>query len=423
MSSAILIQQQTVNGLTFMVEYDSFLIAVSFWTAAMGAFTAIQVMNQLLPMYRKYIVVNVGQLLNKLPRIKSPVLRWLYGLFHINPQIILSLFLVATALGGCCIWSVHFLGMHCLRFTATRDGVRSTLPFFNPFTERVTKNYIFVIPVYYESSLIVLSLLTSIGALFLGLLVAAFGAGMIYTRISPSDLYKLVKRHVSGFEGPPVQRTVVPDANATTPRGSPTSTEDTSRIVTIETAEPNPSTHSQAASDASAPQESLDRGLGATIDVETTSFFGLSAERKLIFVLGAAIMGAGIVVMYGFSVASLRIPGVRILKTARFVYTGIAIVVFGSIATLWIMVFLRGRTQRMLICFVIGGLIVLVRYMAIVSVKFELTQDPMDTDYSEFFERNPTAVSGNVIETLRAQVTFTIELVILAVGFRMLHLM
>ncbi|KAL2911027.1 hypothetical protein HK105_209528, partial [Polyrhizophydium stewartii] len=107
--------------------------------------------NQLLRMYRKYIAINVTQLLNKLPNIKNHTLKRLYAIFHINPKIILSLFLVATALGGCGIWSMHFLGMYALQIYAVPKGVNSTLPFFNPYSSRVNRNYSIVLPIYYEA--------------------------------------------------------------------------------------------------------------------------------------------------------------------------------------------------------------------------------------------------------------------------------
>ncbi|KAL2917555.1 hypothetical protein HK105_202840 [Polyrhizophydium stewartii] len=443
--SAIKFQTSVTDDYVFTVEYDIFLVAVSYWTAVTGAYTGIQVVDQLLRMYRKYIAINVTQLLNKMPKIKNPVLKRLYTVFHINPKIILSIFLVATALGGCGIWGMHFLGMYALQIYALPKETNSTLPYFNPYTERVHRSYFVVIPIYYEATLTAMSLVIAVGVVFVGMLIAAFGVGMIYTRIEPRDLYAIMQKHQDKDEKQMMMRSSFFQNMAHQSRLSQVasaSPADPSRYMPPTKSMHRPSEVGQLisahrSSDAgqvmSIPRAgdpaqvmsvtsgiSSDHGLGTTIRIDKMGFLELSMERKLIFLLGSTITGLGAAAMHYMGVASMRIPDVHMRHNPLFVGLAILIGVVVATAGLWIIFFLKGRVQRLMAPLVIGIAVFSLHYTAMAGVTFELTGDPLKTSYNKFFAENPTAIGGMTIETLRGQIDFSLELVILAVGFHML---
>eukprot|EP00842_Homolaphlyctis_polyrhiza_P005335 jgi/Hompol1/5802/HPOL_001927-RA len=191
-TGSLVITTSETADYTFSVEYDIFLVFVSYWTAVLGSYTGIQVFNQLVEVFRIYIGINVTELMTNPPRISNKFLRDSYIYFFINSKIIISLFLIAIALGGCGIWGMHFLGMHALRLYVVPKVQNSTYPTFDPYTEMVTQNYSLIIPIYYNGYQTFLSLVIPIAAVFIGMLVSGFGAGLIHTKTDARSLPKIM---------------------------------------------------------------------------------------------------------------------------------------------------------------------------------------------------------------------------------------
>nr|KAJ3417918.1 hypothetical protein HK105_000593 [Polyrhizophydium stewartii] len=477
MPSSIVIHRSETSNFVFVVEYDTFLVFVSYWTAVTGAYTGIQVVNQLLRIYRKYIAINVAQLLSVLPRVKGRLAKRAYALFHINPKIILSLFLVAIAFGG-----MHFVGMHALqvyalpRSSGSNNGaaampaviVNGTAsaasaaslppPFYNPFSERIERSLVVVIPIYYEVGLTILSLLAAVGVVFVGVFVAAFGVGMVHTRIDPKDLFEIVKRFHGGTAVPVVERSghaslsgsggeSVPRTPLQVVLGSgagssvfpaPAPVASPGAVSPSAAAAAGVSPHSavfpglperEPRSFFEAPDHTLstastdttDQGLGATINLEKSTFLRISAQRKSVFLLGCTITGLGVAAMHYFGIASMRIPGVRMTHSPHMVVLAIAVGILAATAGLWILFFLKGAVQRLVSPLIIGVAVVALHYTAMAGVTFEFVPDPVALDYDAFYAQNPTVVGGELIETLRSVTAYTIELVILVIGFKLLH--
>nr|KAJ3422729.1 hypothetical protein HK105_006683 [Polyrhizophydium stewartii] len=377
--------------------------------------------NQLLRVYRTYLAMNVMELLGKPPRMKNKYLQKLYVYMRINSKIIISILLIATALGGCGIWGMHFLGMHALHFYVHPKHINSSLPIYDPYTERMGNEYFMILPIYYEAGQTALSLFIAVVTVFIGILVAAFGVGMIHARTDAGNLPKIMKRYQERLHKPVRDTKQMSDAIQS--RNRPSVVDMMPNIPRLSAVSPPSALKSTGAvptSNSTNSTNSEDAGVGATLNLEKTSFLKISLVRKIIFLTGCVITGLGAAAMHYSGVASMTIPGVRMTHNPKIVLLAIIIGVVVGTAGLWILFFLKGKTQRLISPLIIGVAVFSLHYTGMAGVSYELDQNPLDIDYDGYFAKNPSAVGGLLIETIRAQIDFSLELVILAVGFHML---
>eukprot|EP00842_Homolaphlyctis_polyrhiza_P005337 jgi/Hompol1/5804/HPOL_001929-RA len=153
--------------------------------------------------------------------------------------------------------------------------------------------------------------------------------------------------------------------------------------------------------------------VGQAINLAKANFFKLTLIRQLYFILGASITGLGAAAMHYSGIISMRIAGVAIKHDPRFV-------VLAIVVGLWIIFFLHGTVPRLIAPFVIGAAVFSLHYVAMLGTSFSLNDNPFTLDYDAFFSNNPGVIGGLTIETVRSQVDFTLELVILAIGFHYL---
>ncbi|KAH6581159.1 hypothetical protein BASA60_002542 [Batrachochytrium salamandrivorans] len=414
---------------TFTVEYDPFLVFVSYWTAVLGAYTGIQILNELMGVYQTYIAINVTSLLENPPRIENRALQSIYIYFKINAKIILSILMIAMAIGGCGIWGMHFLGMHALRLYIVPKNVTSTLPIFDPYTEEIDNHYFLIIPLYYEGWTTVASLLIAVVAVFTGMLISAYGAGMIHVRSDNHKMATILKNHVlrtglntqsklesTGKKEDDPKRVATTRIMSSIQMASQVAvSRRVDEIGTPVEGRPsnvvNPTIPNAAATD----------GPDEYININLTNFFQLSFSRQAYFMLGCTITGLGAAAMHYCGVASIRIPGVKIVHNPLIVVLAVMIGLVVATAGLWILFFLRGTLPRLMSPLVIGAAVFALHYVGMYGTKMTLVEDPMTIDYKAFLSNNPTAIGGLLIETIRAQVNFSLELVILAVGFHLLQ--
>ncbi|KAK5664653.1 hypothetical protein QVD99_008204 [Batrachochytrium dendrobatidis] len=376
--------------------------------------------------YQTYIAINVNNLLLNPPQIKNQILQNIYIYFKINAKIILSIFMIAIALGGCGIWGMHFLGMHALRLYIVPKNVTSSLPIFDPYTEEISQNYFLIIPLYYEIWTTVASLLIAVLAVFIGMLISAYAAGMIYVR---SDSHKMsailaahsakvgtsshaqhsgahsvsqraVASHIMDSMKINPMASVHNASNATSPAGSP------EKLIPPASQTPAPTTENNSE---------------GYININKINFFQLSMVRKAYFMLGCSITGLGAAAMHYCGVASIRIPGVSLSHRSEIVALAVIIGLVVAIAGLWILFFLRGWVFRLMAPLVIGAAVFSLHYVGMYGTSFSITSDPMVMDHHVFLKSNPTVIGGLLIEIVRAQVNFSLELIILAVGFHLLN--
>ncbi|KAH6596942.1 hypothetical protein BASA61_003284 [Batrachochytrium salamandrivorans] len=357
---------------TFTVEYDPFLVFVSYWTAVLGAYTGIQILNELMGVYQTYIAINVTSLLENPPRIENRALQSIYIYFKINAKIILSILMIAMAIGGS-------------------------------------------------------SLLIAVVAVFTGMLISAYGAGMIHVRSDNHKMATILKNHVlrtglntqsklesTGKKEDDPKRVATTRIMSSIQMASQVAvSRRVDEIGTPVEGRPsnvvNPTIPNAAATD----------GPDEYININLTNFFQLSFSRQAYFMLGCTITGLGAAAMHYCGVASIRIPGVKIVHNPLIVVLAVMIGLVVATAGLWILFFLRGTLPRLMSPLVIGAAVFALHYVGMYGTKMTLVEDPMTIDYKAFLSNNPTAIGGLLIETIRAQVNFSLELVILAVGFHL----
>ncbi|KAI8923856.1 hypothetical protein BC831DRAFT_403256 [Entophlyctis helioformis] len=415
---SLVVQSDRKETFTFSVELDLFLVFFSYWTAVLSTYTSVQVLDQLMLVYRVYIAMNVHKLMTHPRRIKNPYLRQLYVYFFINAKIITSIFMIAIALGACGIWGMHFLGMHALHLYVVPHAQNNMLPIFDPYVELIKTKYFMIIPVYFDGWVTLISLVLAVVAVFIGMLIAAFGAGMIHTRVDAKGLPEIMKKFRQGsLVTNSIQPSRIRDSKPMNDMPSQSKTPSSAM---------HPTQTPRRMSSAVAPPVSTSPlavdEVGVALNINTTSFFKLRPIRQVIFVFGAFVTGLGVAAMHYCGVAAMKVPGVTMRHHSGVVLLAIAIGVTVAMAGLWILFFLRGFIPRLLSPFVIGIAVFSLHYVGMYGVTFELNSDLFSFDYDGFMQTNKFLVGGLRIEAVRAQVDFTLELVILAISFHTLQI-
>ncbi|KAJ3220444.1 hypothetical protein HK099_004350 [Clydaea vesicula] len=173
-----------VEGTTIQQQYDVFGIFVSFWTAVTGTYTAVQVLNRLIIVYRFYIAVHAKELSRNLP--KDSRFKMLYIYYFLNKKLFFYLFLTSLSFGACGIWGMHFCAMYALKIVAfkTTERINYAVDPYSDSNTLITKE----IEVFYDIYQTFFSLIVAVIAVYCGMIISALGSGMLYL---PSDKGKL----------------------------------------------------------------------------------------------------------------------------------------------------------------------------------------------------------------------------------------
>ncbi|KAJ3317750.1 hypothetical protein HDV06_001268 [Boothiomyces sp. JEL0866] len=175
------------NGVNFIqAQWDISIIIISLWTSILGCHTALRIIEDLLKVYRKIVAYNIYEL-NK--RKKKVTLNKYLVYMYINRQSIIVLLLSGCTIGGCSVWSLHYIGIFALELVfytpmlpnQTPKGDQTTLTYNN--TQYVGTGLYLV-----QSSGTIGTLFLVIVGLTLGVFISSFGAGLIHSSMDTKGL-------------------------------------------------------------------------------------------------------------------------------------------------------------------------------------------------------------------------------------------
>ncbi|KAJ3269923.1 hypothetical protein HDV01_000810 [Terramyces sp. JEL0728] len=165
-------------GVNFIqAQWNISIIIISLWTSILGCHTALRIIEDLLKVYRKIVAYNIYELNKRKKKVT------------LNKQSIIVLLLSGCTMGGCSVWSLHYIGIFALE-----------LVFFTPLQPNHTILGDQTLMTYNDTQYVGTGLYLvqnsgTIGTLFIvvfgltfGVLISSFGAGLIHSSMDTKGL-------------------------------------------------------------------------------------------------------------------------------------------------------------------------------------------------------------------------------------------
>ncbi|KAI8914306.1 hypothetical protein EDD86DRAFT_268557 [Gorgonomyces haynaldii] len=430
-------------------HWDGFFIALSYWSAVLGAYTAIQLFTRFLKWMFSLDVSDKSSVHSGGPN-ESMAFKTFYIL------------LISVALAVCGIWAMHFIGMNALTIYVVPRDV------YNAGSVDYEK---YIVPQYYNIWVTLFSMILAIFAVFLGFMLVFHGLGLLngkdrqellrnmhtdnsgHARSSKSDSPYQLKRILVDYIGsnharsstahevPPSPGNTASELSASAlspPVQSPTLLSPSVQSPTLLSPTLNQSATSpaplipepkkepkeitpllkpappgvQKSTDVLA--EKQDKNLLKKLLQMTNkkvedrlrkyTFGSLSIGQKIFFISGGCFAGLGVSGMHYTGMMAMRIPNVTF--THNPIMIGVATLIAMVVATvgMWILFFLRGERMRLLAAFVIALAVCSMHYTGMLGMKFYVSPGTA-ANGSEF--------RGDIAELWIGHAAFSLELLLL----------